>query len=348
MKRERGIPADRPPYLCFNSIVMNETVEGLPAVAEKLAQMGGRVHVLLGLISHMSAETVSLLKEQRGSKEAAEAVRDYEGCLKASAFNGKKLDPDILAGIRQHMYEVYRRAGIHVEDQLNFLGTVGAKEKHPSGAPVCYFPWFRVHIRENGDVTPCCANNILMGNVAKDSFDEIWNGATTRDLRRAFAHGEMKGCDAAGCPEVYNYFFVAPSSRLISLWDSFASRFPAPENVRSILLLRTARDYECHLVAKTLMDFFPKARFTVITNPSGAADCRNWLVPASIEVYPHPHFSPDAFNAWWGERPAAFDVAAFVYNNAGRQGYGEVEAAVRSIDARHVMGIIPGSGIMPL
>lgn len=47
----------------------------------------------------------------------------------------------------------------------------------------CYHPWRSVSINEIGDVMPCCATSIIMGDLRKASFDEIWNGRKYRKLR---------------------------------------------------------------------------------------------------------------------------------------------------------------------
>jgi MoaA/NifB/PqqE/SkfB family radical SAM enzyme len=48
----------------------------------------------------------------------------------------------------------------------------------------CYYPWTAANVLENGDVTPCCiSNTMIMGNLKKQSFDEIWNGKAYQKLR---------------------------------------------------------------------------------------------------------------------------------------------------------------------
>lgn len=48
---------------------------------------------------------------------------------------------------------------------------------------LCYHPWRSVSINEIGDVMPCCATSVVMGDLRKASFDEIWNGRKYRKLR---------------------------------------------------------------------------------------------------------------------------------------------------------------------
>lgn len=56
----------------------------------------------------------------------------------------------------------------------------GDKKLHP-----CYFPWMAANVQENGDVLPCCVadGSLIMGNLQKQSFDDIWNGRAYQRLR---------------------------------------------------------------------------------------------------------------------------------------------------------------------
>jgi radical SAM protein with 4Fe4S-binding SPASM domain len=55
-----------------------------------------------------------------------------------------------------------------------------------------------VRILPNGNVYPCCRGyeeHLLMGNIFRQSFSEIWNGAEYQQLRREFLSGELReGC----------------------------------------------------------------------------------------------------------------------------------------------------------
>lgn len=48
----------------------------------------------------------------------------------------------------------------------------------------CYHPWRSCSVNEKGDVMPCCASSVVMGNLEKSSFSEIWNGRKFRRLRK--------------------------------------------------------------------------------------------------------------------------------------------------------------------
>ncbi len=48
----------------------------------------------------------------------------------------------------------------------------------------CLHPWKSFSINEKGDVMPCCATSVVMGNLETTSFYDIWNGRKYKKLRR--------------------------------------------------------------------------------------------------------------------------------------------------------------------
>jgi len=48
----------------------------------------------------------------------------------------------------------------------------------------CYVSWFSARIRVNGMVFPCHRSTIPMGNLYRNSFNDIWNGSAFRSFRK--------------------------------------------------------------------------------------------------------------------------------------------------------------------
>jgi MoaA/NifB/PqqE/SkfB family radical SAM enzyme len=72
----------------------------------------------------------------------------------------------------------------------------------PNAAPParCGNPWIHAHIKVEGKVYACCYNHTVMGDLTKQSFDEIWNGPKYRSLRQAIATGKYwASCRGAPC-----------------------------------------------------------------------------------------------------------------------------------------------------
>lgn len=47
----------------------------------------------------------------------------------------------------------------------------------------CDLPWTAASIDESGQVMPCCSSQMVLGDLTKQSFAEIWNGSKYRKLR---------------------------------------------------------------------------------------------------------------------------------------------------------------------
>lgn len=64
----------------------------------------------------------------------------------------------------------------------------GIKEKvvknNQNNAAICQVPWRRFSLDEQGLVSPCCSNPTVMGNLKRQSFEEIWNGKRYRRFRK--------------------------------------------------------------------------------------------------------------------------------------------------------------------
>jgi len=69
-----------------------------------------------------------------------------------------------------------------LSDDNNEADCSEGKKSKPN--PPCYHPWTSVSINEQGDVMPCCATSVVMGNMNNASFADIWNGPRYRKLRR--------------------------------------------------------------------------------------------------------------------------------------------------------------------
>lgn len=64
----------------------------------------------------------------------------------------------------------------------------------------CGYPWIQTIFRANGDVCSCCQGRHIMGNLYKNSFDEIWNGEKYQALR---AQTNFKHCFGRICNMMY-------------------------------------------------------------------------------------------------------------------------------------------------
>lgn len=65
-------------------------------------------------------------------------------------------------------------------------------ETEPLSLPFpCSEPWSNLNINASGEVRPCCFNDIVLGDLTRQSIEEIWNGPGYTALRRDMAAGRV-------------------------------------------------------------------------------------------------------------------------------------------------------------
>lgn len=69
---------------------------------------------------------------------------------------------------------------------------------------ICNHPWTHFEVNNpNGNVTMCCDNGTVLGNVADGSIEEIWNGERFQKMRREMRdRGALALCPHT-CPVIY-------------------------------------------------------------------------------------------------------------------------------------------------
>jgi MoaA/NifB/PqqE/SkfB family radical SAM enzyme len=55
----------------------------------------------------------------------------------------------------------------------------------------CTQPWSVIYMSWNGDIRTCCFNDYALGNIDRNTIDEIWNGPRYRAMRKSVAEGKI-------------------------------------------------------------------------------------------------------------------------------------------------------------
>jgi len=111
----------------------------------------------------------------------------------AGSWRGFVMDVAGLDAVRigDQMREMSQRKGAM---ELRFLPDLHpgqirdyyARPEEAFGKTRCFVPWLESEILPNGDVTPCSDRpDLIMGNVKRSRFREIWNNDLYRTFRRA-------------------------------------------------------------------------------------------------------------------------------------------------------------------
>lgn len=99
------------------------------------------------------------------------------------------LTKDMLKKIHQFVQQKIRNSAFrHTQTKIEFEHE-RAKDviagKDATHIQACYNGWYYAFVNLNGDVTPCCKlkNNLITGNIYKQSFRDIWTSQAFQRIR---------------------------------------------------------------------------------------------------------------------------------------------------------------------
>ncbi len=123
------------------------------------------------------------------------------------------------------------------------------------------FEWFEVH--PDGSVFLCCPAWLKrpLGNLLRQSVDEIWNGPVAQEIRKTIFNGSFHNCNSKRCPRLGNQ--TPPVGRLKSVADRRVSKAIAEKNSRLKYLppqLNLCFDQSCNLTCPSCRVAFRQAQ----------------------------------------------------------------------------------------
>ena len=83
-----------------------------------------------------------------------------------------------------------------MSDFQDALAEYNEHRQTPPNVPFCHAPFVNMHFLPAGKVVTCCFNSTYeLGRYPAQSVEEIWNGDSARELRRAMGRSDLtKGC----------------------------------------------------------------------------------------------------------------------------------------------------------
>lgn len=172
----------RSPELQIHFVAMRQNIEELPLVL-KLAK---EFEVTSVIVEHLWVFDAAIIQEtlfldrdrmQTYFKLARETARDLNlNLVLPSEAPIKFCEPVVLkqAGLTQFEYLMQNNHMLAHSDEY-----------------YCLEPWRIAIIYWNGDISPCCYTDRVMGNLQQHSFREIWNNSDYREFRRNIKKGPL-------------------------------------------------------------------------------------------------------------------------------------------------------------
>ena len=195
-----------PPILDFAFVAMDRNLDGLERVAA-LAESVGVCTIAVFPVIRRDEIPVRFDSELTPAGQPRGA---YVERLRQAAARARTEHPQVAIGIRNPAFETAERC-------------LGASPRPfpwdlPPAARIhsCeQNPWETAHVLANGDVVACeVLDREPLGNLARQSLEQIWNGERYQAFRRRYHAGEVAACRA--CPWKTAYLPAPVESEILA------------------------------------------------------------------------------------------------------------------------------------
>jgi radical SAM protein with 4Fe4S-binding SPASM domain len=199
-------------FMTENAPMMPETVAWLADIGVTFVSVIGmndtnRRSWHLDAALHFSAEYIDWIKNR---------------CV-ATAKEKKIRLSWFLSAYEMHDFREEGATGAKESKEWNDRWDTKMRFRHPG---YCRFAYDRLRVEVGGNVSPCGLDShheLELGNLADQDFDEIWNGPTARDLRRAHYSWDYPSL----CKTCRYADRIEPREALPFVHDALASRWAA-------------------------------------------------------------------------------------------------------------------------
>jgi MoaA/NifB/PqqE/SkfB family radical SAM enzyme len=177
----------------FGILLENIKLVNLMRKEKKLDNMSFRMHVVIMKSNYQQLEKfIDFAKEHEfDALHFMPIWGNYDG--EENIFYRK--NDQALSYIKENIARVEEKAREYRLNLLNSLPFSGNSKPERDEAKtqerglLCHMPWRRMVINPAGNVCPACHCKQMVGNVADETLEEIWNNRKMQAYRQKIAHG---------------------------------------------------------------------------------------------------------------------------------------------------------------
>ena len=107
--------------------------------------------------------------------------------------------PEKIKPVFDKALKVGEKSGVKVS-LPEVIGLEGTGEVKPKGPAGCTRPFNDTFIKANGQVTPCSVSATVVGDLNKQSFEDVWNGRAYGEFRKKIKSSNPPA-ECANCPQ---------------------------------------------------------------------------------------------------------------------------------------------------
>jgi len=164
-------------YLKLKSIVEMADNLGADAIFVEPIVVFNEEGKLLKINENDIKKFQEVLKESKKLAADYGIVLDVTAVAPGKSFSGEKIFDKELIEKTGNFREILMR---DVKSSSNFIFSIP-----------CYYPWFYMMIKANGNVTHCGECKIEKENIKNKSLQEIWEGKTFTEIREQFIKNKL-------------------------------------------------------------------------------------------------------------------------------------------------------------
>ncbi|OGU01491.1 MAG: hypothetical protein A2085_01690 [Gemmatimonadetes bacterium GWC2_71_10] len=173
------------PRVAFETILQHANQRALSAIVDVAARYG---------VAEVLVSNIFFVPWGNGASAPSGDVSDGHGqTTRAIEPELYDVDPAVAAAELQAARDLARARGVRLTSRLRHSGDVAAIYGDPeySFLDKCFYPWMVARIDPFGRVIPCTGSRMPLGSVRDTPFEQIWNGAAYRSLRRGLAAARL-------------------------------------------------------------------------------------------------------------------------------------------------------------
>jgi len=216
MNRLKALNHTRMPLLGFNFVIMRRNLAEMPMLVELASSMDADLVNFAHLTLH---PCLGLEREVLRGEELKEIYNSrFDRAVEIAKCEGIRIfAPPKLAAVAGTKTQMCRHLKKYLNSAAGHVGTVwpiiarqSAQLKHrmfrgkfnAEKYHLCRTPWEIFEVRANGDVHTCfCGRRGVVGNLLKQTFDEIWEGEQFQSLRRSLSGLSRIDRTCKKCPD---------------------------------------------------------------------------------------------------------------------------------------------------
>ncbi len=214
-KKNKGLKSKDNPHLNFSAIVMERTYKDIPKLVNLIADLGGCSLGLRPLTCDLKESDWDKIKNEDIFTDK-EKVIEWKNILKEAQDIAKKKEIELLDYTYFHYSELYPE----FIDDTDFADENEAESDN--NIELCSCPWDNIYIGSKGYVSFALCSRMIIGDLNKSRFIDIWNGKVAHQERKRFISNNYLNC-SKNCAK--NYYYAGTIIQKEDLYSKIKKKF---------------------------------------------------------------------------------------------------------------------------